>query len=456
MAKSSKPKPSKRLVSLDAYRGLVMLAMASGGLAFARVWDQSKEQVIEQASGQPWQGAWTQLWDVLAYQFGHVPWTGCSFWDLIQPSFMFMVGVSMPFSYSKRAAMGQSKLRMLCHAIVRSLMLVLLAIFLSSNWNGQTNFIFTNVLAQIGLGYTFVYLVWRWNLVVQLVAVAGILGGYWFYFFQYTIPAAELAQVKTVVTEQMELDADEEFNQFSGLPSHWNKHTNAAAGFDREYLSRFPRETEEWEGRTYWVNKGGYQTLNFIPSIVTMLFGVMAGRLIRGDRSDMQKLKWLFLSGGICFLTAMAVDTSIWPTKIPGCDWSFCPIVKRIWSPSWAVFSAGWTFWILGLLYWIIDVRRWKAWAFPLVVVGMNSIAMYCMAQLLKPWISKILQIHLQSVDTLLDPLTVRFFNLHTVSHDYLFSETFAFAPFWESLARVFVLWLICLWLYRRKIFLRI
>ena len=75
---------------------------------------------------------------------------------------------------------------------------------------------------------------------------------------------------------------------------------------------------------------------------------------------------------------------------------------------------------------------------------------------MLKPWISKILEIHLKSVDTLLDPLTVRYLNLHTVSYDYLFSETFAFAPFWESLARVFVLWLICLWLYRRKIFLRI
>jgi predicted acyltransferase len=456
MANSSKPKPSKRLTSLDAYRGLVMLAMASGGFAFASVLGDHPDAVKNQFEGDGLNNAWSAGWHLLAYQFSHVTWTGCSFWDLIQPSFMFMVGVSMPFSYAKRESKGQSKLRMLGHAIFRSLILVLLAVFLSSNWNGQTNFIFTNVLAQIGLGYTFVYLLCRWNLVVQLVAAAGILGGYWFYFYQYTIPQAEEQQVRTYLAEQLELNPDEELNQFDGLASHWNKHTNAAAAIDREYLSRFPRETDEWQGRTYWVNKGGYQTFNFIPSIATMLFGLMAGRLLRSDRSDMQKLKWLMLAGGICLVTGMAIDTSIWPAKIPGCNWSFCPIVKRIWSPSWAVFSAGWTFWILGLLYWIIDVRRWKAWAFPLVVVGMNSIAMYCMAQLLKPWISKVLRIHLPNVDALLDPITVRFFNLHTVSYDYLFSETFAYAPVWESLARVFVLWLICLWLYKRKIFLRI
>ena len=75
--------PSERLMSLDAYRGFIMLVMASGGFGFAKV-----AETIDEGS------RWTGLWNVLGYQFSHVAWTGCSFWDLIQPSFMFMVGVA--------------------------------------------------------------------------------------------------------------------------------------------------------------------------------------------------------------------------------------------------------------------------------------------------------------------------------------------------------------------------
>ncbi|MGH7199515.1 MAG: hypothetical protein ACREJB_02855, partial [Planctomycetaceae bacterium] len=127
-------------------------------------------------------------------------------------------------------------------------------------------------------------------------------------------------------------------------------------------------------------------------------------------------------------------------------DWTLCPAVKRIWTPSWAVFSAGWAFVMLGAFYFVIDVIGWKGWAFPLKVVGMNSIAMYVMAQLLKPWISKTLDIHLTTLDAWLG----------TATRGYLFSESYPYAAVVESLARLAVLWLICLWLYRRKLFVRI
>ncbi|MFQ5732793.1 MAG: acyltransferase family protein, partial [Planctomycetaceae bacterium] len=375
----SESRPSKRLKSLDAYRGFIMLAMVSGGFAFANVLKKSPE-ILAEYDGTAWESAWQTLWGTLAYQFGHVEWTGCGFWDLIQPSFMFMVGVSMPFSYSKREAGGESGMKMFGHVLLRSAILVGLAVFLSSNSKSQTNFIFTNVLAQIGLGYPVLYLLWRSHFVIQLVAAAGILGGYWYFFYDYTIPPEERKQIETYLVEKAKLDPEKELDQFKdrqqfdGLASHWDKHTNAAAAFDREFLSRFPREEEEWHGRTYWINKGGYATLNFVPSIVTMLFGVMAGKWLRSDGTDGQKLKRLLTAGAVGFVAAMAVDTTIWPVAIPGCDWSLCPIVKRIWTPSWAVFSAGWTFWMLAAFYWVIDVRGWKAWSFPLVVVGMNSI----------------------------------------------------------------------------------
>ena len=135
------PEPPPRLVSLDAYRGLIMLAMASAGLghpASPRSWA---------AAGRPWRR-----------RLDHVAWVGCAVWDLIQPAFMFMVGVALPYSYAAARPSGQTRWQMLRHALSRSLILVALGVFCASAGSKQTNFMFTNVLAQIGLGYTLVYL----------------------------------------------------------------------------------------------------------------------------------------------------------------------------------------------------------------------------------------------------------------------------------------------------------
>src|SRR2546426_5144176 len=105
------------LVSRAACRGFVRLAMASGGLAMGKV-----------ARNFPG----NRFWEGLAYQCDHVAWAGCSFWDLIQPSFMFIVGVAMPYSYARRRAEGDSPGKMLAHVAYRSAILVLLGIFLSS------------------------------------------------------------------------------------------------------------------------------------------------------------------------------------------------------------------------------------------------------------------------------------------------------------------------------------
>src|SRR5262249_7101263 len=101
-----------RLVSLDAYRGFVMLAMVSGGFAFAKVAESFPADTLP-GQGMHW----------LAYEFDHVPWVGCAFWDLIQPSFMFMVGVAMPFSYASRRAQGHSGWRNAVHVLWRSAVL---------------------------------------------------------------------------------------------------------------------------------------------------------------------------------------------------------------------------------------------------------------------------------------------------------------------------------------------
>lgn len=406
----------ERLISLDAYRGMVMLAMASGGLALAQVGldPQTQNALKDTFLDSTWSGAWR----FLAYQSQHVAWTGCAFWDLIQPSFMFIVGVAMPFSYGRRAAAGRSWPRNFGHALTRAMILVILGVFLASNGESRTNFLFTNVLAQIGLGYALVFLLVGRAWPIQLLVAAGVLGGYWYLFYQHPLPTPELQEAIAKLRDVPE--------PFVGLAAHWNKHSNYAAWFDRDVLlNLFPRSER------YEFNLGGYQTLNFVPSMVTMLMGVMAGELLRGRRSPQSKTIVLLLASAGCFGVALAVDQTMWP--FVDRTWTLCPAVKRIWTPTWTLFSGGWTLLMLAGFYWIIDARGYRRLAFPLVVVGMNSIVMYLMAQLIKPWLAQTLKTHLGAGA----------FGGH-------------YGPLLESAAVLLALWLICYWLYRQKIFVRI
>lgn len=449
-------KKSARLGSLDAYRGFVMLAMAASGLAFASSLGKHPE-ILEQYKGTSFDSAWRWIWESLAYQFSHVAWVGCTFWDMIQPSFMFMVGVSMPFSYSRRSLMGQSKVRLLGHAFVRSLILVFLGVFLSSQRGGFVNFSFANVLAQIGLGYTFLYLLNGKRLQVQLAAAVVILGGYWFYFYQYEIPPTEQTQLTqyletNVLEGKNEEQVKLETGQFEGIASHWNKHTNAAAAVDRKFLNLFPRNEKKFNDQKFWINSGGYQTFNFIPSLGTMIFGLMAGSLLRSGRKQSEILKYFLQAGLVCLIIPMALDTKIWPVEIAGMDWSLCPTVKKIWTPTWAVFCTGWCLWMLGAFYWIIDIKGYQRWAFFLKIVGMNSIAFYVMSQLIKGWAGNMLEIWMRTWDAIITMYTA----YDSFAADFIFNSEFEYAQILEYIARVFVLWLIALWMYRRKLFIRI
>ena len=450
MSKSQVDSSANRLMSIDAYRGFVMLAMASSGFGFSVLAKPENLQKLAESGG-----GWIPHWllKLLAYQFDHVAWSGCSFWDLIQPSFMFLVGVAVPFSYSRRESEGQSPGARFRHVLWRSFVLVALGVFLSSNGAKQTNFTFVNVLSQIGLGYPVLYLLRERSLRAQFVAVTVILVGYWGWFANYTISSERLDNVSLSIKElkpkllEGHTQPEQEWSQFTGFGSHWNKHVNAAAEVDRKLLNAFPREGEPFRGQKFWVNDGGYQTLNFIPSLATMLLGLMAGTILRTSLPDVEKAKWLLKAGAICFGVSMLLDTSIWPIAIPGCDWHLAPIVKRIWTPGWAVFSSGWTFWMLAAFFWVIDIRQWRRWSWPLMIVGMNSIAMYVMAQLIKSWMGGTLKTHLATIDALFgwkDGIAFALFGDHPLA-----------TPLGHA-ARLFGLWLVCVWLYRRKIFVRV
>jgi heparan-alpha-glucosaminide N-acetyltransferase len=395
---------SERLKSLDAYRGLIMITLAFGGFGLASTAGLQLEINPE-----------SQFWRIIQNQCTHAQWIGCRCWDMIQPSFMFMVGVSVAYSYAKRRKMGHSYVRMLSHACRRSIVLVFLGVFLSSNGGRSINWTFANVLCQIGLGYCFLFLLWRRSLRTQAIAAAVLLIGTWLVYILYPGTGIDVQ----AGAPDVGVAADWAQEHLPDVGKAWHKNANLGHAVDLWLLNQFP-QTE-----TFVFNRGGYPTINFIPSIATMLFGLMCGELLRLDRTGKQKIKVLLIAG-ICALAAGQL------LHLAG----ICPIVKRIWTPSWAIFSTGWCCLILAILYGIVDVLKFHRWTFPLAVVGSNSIVMYCMSHQLKPWVGTTLRM-------------------------YLGRDIFQIlGESWEPLARSTIIglafWLICYWLYRRKMFLRV
>uniref|UniRef100_A0A7C4LLH8 DUF5009 domain-containing protein n=1 Tax=Schlesneria paludicola TaxID=360056 RepID=A0A7C4LLH8_9PLAN len=388
---------TERLVSLDAYRGFIMICLAANGFG---IYQTFKDHPT---------GSWTRQ---LALQFEHVPWTGCAFWDLIQPSFMFMVGVALPFSLAKRASSGANAWQRGLHAAIRAVVLVLLGIWLSSN-GPATNFTFVNVLSQIGLGYYFLYLLAdrpRW---LQGLTAAGILLGYWAWFATAPLPPDDFDYAAVGVPD--------DFPRLSGFEAHWQKNANVAAAFDVWFLNLFPRP----DGEPFRFNPGGYQTLNFVPSLATMIFGLMAGELIRRN-----------IGRGRTFFVLMLAGLLLLAAGYGAAQAGYCPLVKRLWTPSWTLFSTGWTLLFLSGFYGVIDGLGWKAWAFPCVVAGMNSMTLYLMGQTLKGATLKNLERHFGT-------------GWYEVAGG-------AYAPMIQSCAVLLVFWLFVYWLYRQRVFLKV
>ena len=291
------------------------------------------------------------------------------------------------------------------------MLLVLLAVFLTSAWSKQTDWVFTNVLAQIGLGYPFLFLLAFTKPRTQWLAAFGILLAYWLAFALHPLPPPDF--------DWQAVGVPPDWPRLTGFAAHWEKNANLAATFDSWFLNLFPRATP------FTHNAGGYQTLNFIPSLATMIWGMIAGRLLRRELGISQKLPRLVLAG----IAGMVLGQALALTGL-------CPLVKRIWTPSWALFSGGLVTLLLAGFVALIDGRGWKRWAFPLLVAGLNPITLYCLWQLTGGFFRESLKTHLGQ----------RIF------------ESFGapYGPILERTAVLLAFWLVLLWMYRRKIFLRI
>ena len=314
----------------------------------------------------------------IANQFEHMPWQWITFWDLIQPAFMFMVGVAMPFALARRMEQGATRPQLFRHVLVRSLRLILMSQILISVSGGRMSFQIINVLAQIGITYFFCYLIMQLKFRWQAVIAGAILAGYW------TLFAA-----------------------FPGTEGPFlSKTTNIGAVIDRFVFGR--------------ASSGYWTSINFITSTVTTLFGVWTGQLLASGRTHGEKMRTIAIAAVACLAAGVAIA-----------PWN--PIVKRICTTSFTLYSTGWVLLMLLGFYWLVEVKGYRKWTFPLVVVGANSIFIYSFDMVLRGWLNRAVGV-----------FTLRF------------EWIGLFAPVAQSLTVLLITCYLCYWLYQRKIFFKL
>ena len=390
------PKP-ERLVSLDAYRGAIMVMMASGGLGLARVAEQHPDSAT---------------WQAIARHVEHASWAGFTLWDVIQPAFMFMVGVALAFSVANRRARG-AEFRPHVSPCPLARRRTRPAGGLSFVGLEPTDGV---VVCQrpgadrAGLSDSF-----SAGLYQAAHPMAGGSSG-----FSWPIGwPSRCTRCPRGDFDWAGVGVPADWPHLTGFAAHWEKNANFAATVDQWFLNLFPRQ------EPFVFNRGGYATLNFVPSIATMAFGLLAGGLLRREISIAQKLWRLVIFG----ILGVIIGTLI--------AWAgLCPIVKRIWTPSWTIASAGVVTLLLAGFVAVIEGLHWKRWAFPFVVVGLNPITLYCLWQLGGSFIRDNLRRHLgQDIFEIFGPT---------------YTQTL------QRASALLILWLVLLWMYRRKIFLRI
>lgn len=299
----------ERLVSLDVFRGLTMLLLVGESTL---IYDHFLDST---ASG--------SFFHALVLQFHHHPWNGLRFWDLIQPFFMFIVGVAMPFSFGARWAKGQSWPDSLKHALKRSGLLLLLGWGLYCIGPGEITFRFQNVLAQLSVTYFIAFLLLRKDFKIQL----------------------SVSLLLLVITEL--------------LYRLW-----PVAGFDQAFTP--DKNFGAWLDMLISGELSGGHWVNFnaIPTAAHTIWGVMAGQVLMNSKTWQQKLRLLLIAAAVLLVVGYGLNP-------------VTPIVKRISTTSFVLASGGWCLLTLGILYYLIDVRGYRQATWFAVIVGMNPLAIY-------------------------------------------------------------------------------
>lgn len=308
---------STRLYSLDALRGFDMF------------WIMGAEEVIHAIS----HVTQNPIIHVIDNQFNHVVWNGFRFYDLIFPLFLFISGVSTPYSVGRELEKNEAKSKIAMKIIKRSLILVFLGIIY--NLHGfqlkpLAEIRFPSVLGRIGLAYMFACIIYVYaSQKFQYIWFGGVL-----VFYALLL----------------------HFSSAPGFPTgDLTMEGNIVSWLDRTILpGRLHRKIHDPEG-----------LFSTIPAIGTGLLGIFAGNLLKnGNYLPTRKATILAIGGLICLGIS-----SIWN--------NWLPINKQLWTSSFVLHAGGWSLLLLSLFYYVIDVLNYRKWAFFFTVIGMNSILIY-------------------------------------------------------------------------------
>ena len=324
LMESVQPKPSpKRILAIDTLRGFDMLMITGAGTFIYLLHGKTNL-------------AWV---DALALQFEHPPWNGFTFYDFIFPLFLFIAGVSMPFSLNKGLELGLSKGRLYRKAFIRMLILIGLGII---DKNAPVPFFdwseirFVGVLQRIGFaGFIATILYLNFNSRQRIFWIAGILLFYYAAMFLIPVPGFGAGDLS-----------------IEGNLHGW---------LDRHFLpGRLLQKVYDENG-----------LFTQLPALCLTVMGTLAGDVFRNETiSDQIKLRTLLLTGVGCVLAGL-----LWSLHFP--------INKHLWSSSFIMLTGGMAFLSLGIFYWIIDILKYRKWTFFFIVIGMNSLTIYMVYRLI-------------------------------------------------------------------------
>jgi predicted acyltransferase len=355
--------PSKRLLSVDSFRGITMFFLIGPLYDVMRRSDNG-------------------LLASIGWQFEHRYWHGLTLYDFIEPFFMFIVGVAIPLSVMSRIEKGQPWKEILMHVLRRSAILFLLGIFIYSVGAGKPVFRLWNVLTQLSFAYLLTFALLRTAIHVQ-VAVSFLLLLISFFFYVF-------------------------------WPVEGFNHPYVA---DQNFGSWFDLRTMGVLESDHWV------AFNFLPTAAYTIWGAIAGTILRRDSDYRQKLKIFLMAGIIGVVGGLLLDPVI-------------PMIKRIATASVVLETGGWCFIALAFSYWLIDIRRVQKLPFFFAIVGMNPLFIYMFSQL--------------GGTALLSDIA------RPLAYGLFFRTNETTIVYASGVLTWVMLWYLCFWLYRHRIFFKI
>jgi predicted acyltransferase len=363
---SDKSNPPKRLFSLDFFRGFTMLILIGSSTGLYELMVNSDNSFIS----------------AIGWQFEHRYWAGITLWDFVEPFFMFIVGVAIPFSVMNRLEKGNSKRDIFWHALKRAGVLFFLGILDYSISAGQPVWKLWSVLTQLSVIYLIAVFFVSKPIRLQLFVSFLLL---FISFFLY------------------------QFWPIEGFNQPYVPDNNFGSWFDLKVMGIL--ETDHWV------------SFNVIPTAAFAIWGAVSGLLLRSDRSYQEKIKILLIAGFIGIVTGLILEP-------------FVPMIKRIATVSVIIETGGWCLVVLAFSYWLVDIQKIQKIPRFFAIVGMNPLFIYLFAQFGGA----------RFLTRIVKPFAYGLFS-------WIGEKEVEYAI---ALLVWFLLWYLCFWLYKNKIFIKI